>query len=465
MKKSGFTVKTVFVIVLAVALLVLSIGTPSFSWFARTTSPNTISQTGKNLSLNIADGDNMIAYDGSGVAMASYRSNDDGVSFPAENPENEVDFDSEDSTDRSGTLGFQSFDDNPTTPNRIYYKTKLINKKTVPQVVSLYIKDFHTGGEAGTAVCVGVNVPIKAFKNYSFDTPRPDPVATTARGTTTKRIYFQTYADRNNWNTQNNFAVYYGANSPDSHKDLTKCKPSDSNDYLYYADLPADTNQLYFVSKDNANPNYKRSQTFTNLTGDGLSATQSLIFKHSGKYDSQKYNNAQFSVQKTTGIYVSKYYKTANMGVPTATVTDTLDLHLSSSMYGGQSITYSLAACEPEGCVTLNTTTGVVTANNLVGGISEGTATLRYTITSQYGESSTFDCSIKVKASQGSANTVANAPIVTNLYIPAATTANEVNTDGSNVQEVYWFIQNGDEMYGAATQNAQYSLGGVYLGV
>ncbi len=94
---------------------------------------------------------------------------------------------------------------------------------------------------------------------------------------------------------------------------------------------------------------------------------------------------------------------------------------------------------------------GVITAKAVS---STTTATLTYTVTSFYGDTKTADCSFKVSKFSTSTETIKAAPIVTNLMIPAGST-----------QDVYWFIQNGDEMYGAATAPGTYTHEGIYLGM
>lgn len=445
MKKSRILLKTGLVIVLAVILVSLSVSVPTFSWFARPNGTN-----GESLSYKIpykdANGadESMIAYDGSGVTMETFVSNDDGVTFS----------DTAAAPATEGTLGTQPYDfNNPSAgSNRIYYKTTLTNSNSTPQNVSLYIKNFRTG-TSGQHVCVGVNVPIKSFKNYTnYGIPKPAPSKNTAAGSTDKRIYFETYSDSENWNSTNGgFRVYYAesnVSSNPSYKEMTKCP---GRQYMYYADLPANANQAFFTAKNtDGGTNYLRSQTFTNLAGDGLSSTQSLLFKNAKWYD-QTYNNLHVDVQKTDGAYISEYYNSASLGKG-----ESIALGLSSSQYGGSSIAYSVVSGGSN--ITLDTSTGNVTAK------AAGEAKIRYTVTSQHSDTVTKDCTINIKDYSGNDVTIQNAPIVTNLLIPG-TSANTGTDAHNNVQDVYWFIQNGDEMYGAADDDAHYYLDGIYLGL
>ena len=189
------------------------------------------------------------------------------------------------------------------------------------------------------------------------------------------------------------------------------------------------------------------------MTGDGLSKTKSLLFKHSGNYDSTGYNNAQFTVEQTDGAYVREYYKTASLSTG-----DTIDLGLiKGTHFGGDKITYSITSNTATG-TTINSSTGVLKAGN-----TAGTVTVTYTITSQHSETMTYTCTVTVKSYSAQAKLFPNAPIVTNLLIPGKP-ANASAEFKDNIQEVYWFIQNGDDMY-TSTASATYSLGGIYLGL
>ena len=444
MKKMRVFLKTGVIVFLTFVLIAVSVSAPTFSWFIR---PNGSSGNALTYQIPYKDAsgadENMVAYDGSGVTMATYVSYDDGVTFSGTAAPPAT----------SGTLGTQPYDfNNPQAQsNRVYYKTTLTNNHSSPQNVSLYIKNFKTGSTGN--VCVGVNVPIKAFKNYSqYGLPKPDP-SKNASSSTDKRIYFQTDEAFSNWKpSEGGFRVYYApsnVSSSSSYKQLTIC-PGRTN--MYYADLPSDANQAFFTSKNsNGSISYQRSQTFTNLSGDGLSSTQSLLFKIADWYD-KTYNNVHIDVEKTTGAYITEYYSTATLGKG-----ESLDLGLPSTQYGGGTLAYSFVSGNSN--ISLNTSTGAVT------GTAAGTAKIRYSVQSQHSDTVYKECTITVKDySSGSDTTIQAAPIVTNLLIPG-TNANASSNDHNNVQDVYWFIQNGDEMYGAADKDAHYQLDEIYLGL
>lgn len=444
MKKKNMLFKTMLVLVLSATLILLSSGVPTFSWFARPQS-----QSGNALEYGISSSDGVFAYDGGGVSMTTYISNDDGISFSDSlDPAQPVDFSN--AANRQLTLGTTS------PSNRVYYKTILENTTQKDQNVSLYIKNFNTGS-AGE-VCVGVNVPIKAFKNYShYNVVKPSPSKTTTTGYTTKRVYFEPLnhvpsgseynSHRTTWSNKT-YYVKSGSNVNSNVESSIEMNQSPLVNGLYYADIPANHSQLYFSCAAVPN-NYERTQTFTNLTGDGLSKSQSLLFKLNGKYSS--YNNAWCDVEHTVGANLMEYCNTAQLGVG-----DTIDLSLDSSQYTGANISYSIT--EGASYASVNASTGVLSGTTTSGAASR-TVKVKYTVTSQFGDTRELICNVKVKSYASENNTISNAPIVTNLLISGNT------TDNKNKQEVYWFIQNGDETYGVANNNASVSFDAVYLGV
>ena len=446
MKKTKVLLKTVLVLGLTVVLLVMSVSAPTFSWFTRPQS-----QSGGSLEYTLPASKGVVAYDGGDVTMTTYISDDDGVNFS----ETAVDFTI--AENRSRTL-------QTTSPsNRVYYKTVLRNLSGADQNVSLYVKNFSTGS-TGT-VCIGVNEPIKAFKNYSnYNVVKPSPSKTTAQGDTTKRVYFLP-GNNNHWYDGNDtgwssgsYYVCSGTNdtnidsnngSAGVYTQLNKIGSGAAENSYYYADIPADHNKLFIAVENWGGTDYKRTQTFTNLTGDGLTKLQSLLFNLNGTYSS--YHNAWSTVATTTGARIASYYSAALIGV-----NDTIDMSLDSSSYSGitpqnssSDIAYSSS----------NTSVATVNSNGVVTGVGAGTATLTYTVTGSHGDTCSKTATITVNAYASENNTIANAPIVTNLLISGQTSNNQ------NVQEVYWFIQTGDEMYGPASEAARVSFDAVYLGV
>jgi hypothetical protein len=429
MGKSRLKAKKYLVLMLAVILAGVTVATSSFSWFTRPGS-----STGKALKLAIPykSGEYMTAYDGSSVTMNTYVSTNEGVSW-SQNPAPPA---------TQGTLA-------PNT--RVYYKTVLANTSANPQNVSLYIKNLVTGSSG--YCCVGVNEPIKAFKNYSqYGFVKPSPSKSSAIGWNTKRIYFKAGGNNSSYDNEStgwsdgNYYVCSGTSSTDidsnngsagTYNQFHKIGTGVATSSVYYADIPADHNKL-FICVQNWNRDCERTQTFTNLSGDGLTATKSIYYELNSTYTG--YHNAWANKSDAVGANLLNYYNTSSLGVG-----ESINLGLTNSDYSG-TLTYSVVS--GSNYITLNTSTGAIT------GEAPGTAKIRYTVQSNYGETRYKECTITVKSYAGSNNTIQNAPIVTNLLIPA-------NTE----QNIYWFIQNGDETYSRPTGNVNYQLECIYLGV
>lgn len=461
MKNVKLTSKKLLVVILAVILFAVCITSSTFSWFTTSTSSNTrpYSSTGGSMSLNLPAQEGGVdeplkAYDGSDVTMSTYVSNDDGVSFSATAAEPATE----------GTLGTSS----TSTPiNRVYYKTEITNNGETDQNVSLYIKNFKPTSTSGANVCVGVNQPIKAFKNYSMaGVTIPSPTKAT-KNTTTKRIYFKPVSEipsgnnysgtRSNWappsGTSTTTPYYYAISGNDDAYDHStrfyRCTASATS--VWYADIPWGDNQLYISNTANGNTDYLRTQNFTDLYGDGLSTLQSLCFYLNGTYTD--YNNVWAGKYTCTGANVATYFSDITISKADG---QTVNISLDSSYYSSTAndgISYGSFRKSGTNYVA-DTSIFTVNSSGTITPVAAGTGYLRYRTKSEFGEYNDVYVTVKVNAVNTSTETIKNAPIVTNLYIPAG---------GSQV--VYWFIQNGDEMYGRATNNGTYELDGIYLGL
>ena len=431
MKKSRVILKTLLVMALAVVLLTMSISGPTFSWFERPRS-----KEGGALALPVPYGDtdpngnalSMKAYDGTDLTMESFVSTDD-VSF-SETPADPA---------TSGSLD---------PGHRNYYNTRITNNGATAQRVSLFLKNFTPGGEPGANICVGVNNPIKAFKNYSqYDQVIP-PATKNKKNGSVKRVYFEPVGrvpggnnydgHRNTWGS----GTYYvkSGNNVDSNVESSVIMSATGTSGVYYADIPSGHNQLYF-SVDPVPQNYQRTQTFTNLNGDGLSMTQSLLFYTNGNYTD--YNNAWAGKETVVGASFAQYYNSVSMSVG-----QTIEVGLTQNTdYGGNSVTYSSS---DSSCFSVDIT-GKITAN------SAGSGTLTYTVTSAKGETATATANVVVHSYNTSSTTITNAPIVTNLLVESGDTV-----------EVWWFIQNGDyDRFGnfSSSGTGSYSHNGIFFSV
>lgn len=434
MKKSRTALKTVVVLALAVILIVLCVSAPTFAWFERPKS-----KTGGSLSLNIPYGDkdangntlSMKAYDGKDLTMETFLSTDDAISF-SETP----------APPATNVSGLQP-------GHRNYYKTEITNSGSTEQKVALFIKNFHPTISATTNICVGVNYPIKAFKNYSTYNQVIPPATKNAVSNTVKRVYFEPIgrvpsgnnydAHRTTWGGTT-FYVKSGSNVDSNVQSNVQMTRIGTSGY-YYADIPVGHNQLYFSTVNNP-ANYQRTQTFTNLNGDGLSQLQSLLFYTNGTYTD--YNNAWAGKENVNGACFVKYFNSVSISVG-----QTISVALTSGTdYCGSSISYS------------SSNTGIFTVSNsgsnkgTITAVAEGSATLTYTITSSKGETATKTANVVVHGFDANSTTITNAPIVTNLTVPA-----------NGKTEVWWFIQNGDDEYFESTADASYTLEGIFLSV
>lgn len=483
MKNVKLRSKKALVIILAIVLLAACFCTSTFSWFPR---PKYQYEKGKELQVNVPDTSYYIrgsstlqtgapyAYDGSGLKMVTSVSNDDGINFYELN---DLPPDMTSTTVlpyTSYTLGTSSTS-NPI--NRIYYKTEIINYSTDIQNVSLYIKNFKPGSDGN--VCVGTNVPVKSFKNYSMYGITVPAATTNKKNTTTKRVYFEpwgaikagNYYDeiRNIWKNASSYYVVSGGSSTDIdanngsngvYTQMIDTGYDSANNYshtkIFYADIPWNHNKLYFTVNDWNGNSIKRTQTFTNLTGDGLSTTQSKRYYLNG--DRNDYNNAKAYQQDCKGASIASFYDKATLYY-NPNVPQSVSVALSSSEYQCKSGSGGFTYTSNGTGFTFDTSTGVITATG------SGSGTVTYTATSEYGDTKTENVTVKVEDKTNSNTVFKSAPIVTNLLIPAANTENQINSDGSNVQDVYWFIQNGDSMYGTANRSGTYELDGLYLGV
>lgn len=451
MKNRKFTGKKILVVILAAILFGMCIGSPTFSWFTR---PRMEYDDGKAMNFNVPNSvfyrpgvslqqsEAPKAYSGSGVSMQTFVSTNDGVSFSntAAAPAT------------SGSLGTTS------PSNRKYYKTTITNKSGVEQNVSLYIKNFKPSGQ----VCVGTNVPVKSFKNYGLSEPNIAPPTRTMSDGDTKRVYFEPvgkvpneskYAShKTTWADK----TYYVFSSTDG-SSFTPTPMTVTPNYsgIFWADIPWNHNQCYFACATNPQ-NYQRTQTFTNLYGDGLTMTQSLLFYTNGTY-TDGYNNAWAGKQYCEGASFAHYYKDITITAADGeSVSVALTRGTDYQSKSGTTVTYAIDDTEVAGDTGSFTVSpaGEITPNT---SLTTTTKTkLKYTVTSYYGDTKVISVKVTVK-SNSSTETIPAAPIVTNLLLAAS---------GDNAtQDVYWFIQNGDEMYGKANGNGSYTLDGIYLGV
>ena len=467
MKSDSLKIKKILILSLAVVFSVVSISSTTFSWFSRPQK-----KTGKALSYSVPylDADNhelpMIAYDGKDVEMKTYISFDDGIHFSDDTSNaslyenltlNDDLHDLAQTYRQLGTVPYEQITGDQHS-NRVYFKTVLTNYSATPQNVSLYIKNFRTG--TGGQVCVGTNVPVKSFKNYTTYGVAIAPASKVSANGQTKRLYFQPRCDsshNSSW-LNKDYYVFYDNNGTlqQNNSDLKVQLQSTPTSGTYYADIPAKAKKLYFAYEENWTTGNQRTQTFTDLNSDGLSSKNSLLFYLNDVSASYGNHKAFISSGKIDGACFAKYYSTG-------TITMGFGQQLNIGLTKDTDYTGATNSTTQKSITYTSSNTGVFTVadNGEITPIAGGNATLTYSVTSQYGDTATKTATIIVKGSED--HLIPNAPIVTNLLIPAGTQENIANK--KNVQDVYWFVQNGDSMYGVAGENAEFNLDYIYLGV
>ncbi len=395
MKKS----KLILVSMLALVLCFMCLTSMTFSWFNRPQS-----NKGDSLGWNI-DYETSV---GSGISMVTYESLDGGVSY---NEEATV-------TDFSNSVGIAPGE-------RKWYRTDIINSGDSHQSVSLYLSSLSLTEDAQGSFYLGVNKPLKTYKNY-FDQAS---FATTNEkaNISTMRVYFQPKSNDMqepdvNWRNKNYYVCYGVGSTPNTYVQLTQTPTSGT----FYADIPANATQLFFSVQD-WNQSYQRTQTFSDLQSDGQSAVSSLVFWLNGTYDSNGSNNAQADkVKLTEGANIVNYYK--NISLPAA---ETFNASLLfGTDYIGNSVTYT---SENDGVFTVDSVTGVINA------VSEGSAKLITEVKGNYNDVVRVETNIKV-GKEITDTVIGDVPIVTNLKVDG------LNADGEQtVESVYWYIKNDAE--------------------
>lgn len=411
MKKS----KIIVVSVLAVILCIMCVTTSTFSWFTRP-------QTKKGDSLGWS-----INYDtsvGSGVTMKTYASADGGNTYD----------ETAEITSFSNTTGLGAGD-------RIYYRTDITNNGDSPQSVSLYLSKLTLPESTQGSFCMGVNSPLKTYKNYSLGGGSSTTDISSKKASKSKmRIYFQPKSSTmsepdDNWKGKNYYVCYGVSASPSSYLALTQIGTTGT----YYADIPSNATQLFFSVQD-WKESYQKTQTFTDIKSDGQSQTQSLVFYLNGTYDSSANNNAQANKSKVNGANIVNYYST--ISIP-AKKTFPAGL-VSGTEYIGGKIEY----------VSSNSAVFTVDTSGNITAVAEGTATLTTKITGAgFSDTISVETSVTVtKAATVNTDGITDVPIVTNLKVNGVSDVGEATTES-----IYWYIKN--ESSGALT----YTIEDVYL--
>lgn len=430
MKKS----KVILAIVLAVVLLITILSVPTFSWFSR---PH--DQDGERAVFGGESGSYSInAYNGKGVSVASYSSN------------NGFTYSTATTTNYSGS--------NIPNNNRKYFKTVLINSSGTAQNVSLYARTLSIPTANNGTLALGVNGPTRSYRDYSA-LAKP----TTYADRDVMRIYFEKDNSVTGWNGTE-FYICWNESSDLNNETLgskgengTYYKLThvggSSNPNQYYADIPKTATHAFFCvenwgTNNNGEPNWgQRSQELCNLASDGQSATSSVLFKITQNYKdgNTSSNHLVQAYTDITGNCINHYYRdifVAYGNLFNAALNNTTNIPTRtgySANYIGTLKYYS----GDTSVFTVDENTGVITPKNV-----NGTATLFTKSTGgSYPDEQQVETTVHVTSD---ANYVFNdVPIVKNIQMAADATV-----------EVYWYVINN-----SPSAALSYTIDNVYIGL
>lgn len=406
--------KLTLVIVLGLVLCLLCGMTTTFSWFTRE-YPKSADKVGEDGDTLKWSGQYKIS-NGQNISIKTVESNDDGTTFG----ENEV-------TDFGGSLQ---------TGKRRYFCTEISNAGNTDQNVSLFINQLKFDN-ASDSLYIGVNSPLKTYKEYSGASSTVG-TATTVQNNT-MRVYFQ-HKDYEIWSS-GNIRVYFSSsntiNESSEHIDFSLDnylgKVGNPANHTNYVDIPTNTKYIYYKSLDRSDNKYRTA--ILNVQDAGLSSKQSVLYYLSDGTDSNGYQNVTST--KVTGANITTSY--GSIIVPlNGTFTSTLE---SGTDYTGTMEYYS----GDDTVFTVNKDTGVISPQKV------GTAILYMKVKGDFGDKDAYQLSCKVTVTDVEAVVQENVPIVTNLEVGAA------KADGATVSKVYWYIKND------SSSEVKYTLSGVYI--
>lgn len=387
MKKSKLTL----VIALGLVLCLLCGTVTTFSWFSRprTQSGDTLNWSGK---YKISNGQN--------ISYKTYESTDDGATF--------------------GTTELTELGGTVDAKKRRYFCTEIHNSGSTDQSVSLFLNNLKVTLGNSDNLYVGVNGPLKTYKQYNTAGETGKSSFTTAKNDT-MRIYFN---EANVWGGTRDINVcYYNAEGNVVYQAMTYIK-----DTVFFADIPATTDKLFFAVKLYKTDN-QRTQEFTDIRKtDGLSQTNSLVIYLES--NSKEGNYMKGMISKVSGANIVNYYSSIEIS---------LNGSFTSSLKNGQDY-----IADGNGMHYYSGNDKIFTVDEHTGKItpkSKGTAKLYMKVNGgSYGSADgvsadcmQFECPVVITD-----NVTSNSyfPIVTNLEIRAAT------LDGAMVSKVYWYLKN-----------------------
>lgn len=412
MKKPKLKFKIIILVALSVELAVLTLCTSTFSWFVR---PNQVS--GNSLSYSITSNDNVKCYDGNGVTISANKYSSDGINYT--------------------TSGVKTGSRTLAVGKRDYYHTTITNSSENDQNVSLYITSL-TGNTSGE-LAVGVNSPVKAYRNYTKWglTNATDSYGKVSVTDDRFRIYFEPN-NANEWSGGDYDLAYKTTSSSDWQWNQMGFTGSEG---VFYTDVTGTNLYTFYIKKRSAAGDYAWGRTpDIQPSSVGLTTTQAVDIKLKGTATSG-YGNADYnSYTVDRPRFINKF------GTATITVGDSMGLRLTKDEdYLGKGVRYESSDTSK---FTVDSKKGVIT------GVSAGTATLRtYLYGSSYGEpvaGNYVETTIIVSNPTKNNISADDVPIVRNLLVPAGEDVN-----------IHWFVMNDKHASGSVT----YNLSGIYLAV
>lgn len=385
MKKS----KIILVTVLALVLCFMCATTTTFSWFSRPRSQN-----GDALQWSPS----YVVSDGSRLSMTTYESADNGATY--------------------GDTAVTSFLNSVEAGTRKYYRTDITNTGASAQSVSLYLSDLKiTSGS--NAFYLGVNGPLKTYKNYSVNTSSLTE-SKTESNPGKKDVYIgfkhdNSYAvsDYKLWYFETgkkgadaNIGFYHGTITID-----------DTTYDVYHAQVPWNITNGKFYKGSNASGDWNFSVSNAgNESGDNTDIDKKNIFLVDTKKKTVKYASTDTAAGLKT-FYSSAYVAVGN---------NSFDL----SATGQGTLSYTSSNTD---VATINSN-GVVTAKKA--GTTTITVTSSGTINATGGSIDTQTATCELTVFTPEVADLSYIPIVTNLKIAPA------GDSGSTTESVYWYIKN-----------------------
>ncbi|MCH5297081.1 MAG: Ig-like domain-containing protein [Ruminococcus sp.] len=404
MKKS----KILLVTVLALVLCLLCVTTSTFSWYTR---PN--AQSGNKLAWNSA----YSISNGNGISMLTQESTDGGETYT-------------EAVNNFSSAGLAAGECK-------YYRTAITNTGTSSQSVSLFLSQLDLSNNTGGKFYLGVNGPLKTYKNYSN--------TTVEAGTAVKSTINEKY-------------VYLG---------LHASEESDGKFNNKIERIHAWNNSINLVSKSYWDDRYVTGKTGT-WKIDGKWNDQQQTFniyamkidyrctdfqlKGAGDENSGWYNDAKPSIVSNNTIVFYEYGDNYTAEAKTSGTAAGLESFYSSASVGvGDTINLKATGQGALSYESSNTGVATVSSSGVVRGVKAGTTTITVTSTGAYGETIKANCTVRVIGNNSNAGF--DVPIVTNYSIAASD-----DPEDPTVRYVYWYIKNESE-----SSSLKYNISEIYL--